>query len=370
MRRNFLRDSQSGDLLEDVFIVSQKQLSTTSTNKQYIKLFISDRTAQVTARIWNANRQTFDLLPESGFVRVRARVENYQGNIQVIVDDFAPVAMGDFDIADLIPSTTRDVPAMRQRLIELCGTVRNRALKCLLDAYLRDSNLLDRLCRAPAAQSFHHAFLGGLLEHTLNAMDVADAICKFYPGLSRDLVLAGILLHDIAKTWELSYECSFAYTDGGQLVGHIVKSAIWVEDKAREAEAETGVRIPQQLIDVLQHIIISHHGQPEFGAVKLPATPEAIAVHFIENLDARMMMSLSATRGELPPGADGNWSEYQKALGTRLYRPDVAPPDLDAAGKIIEPAPAESSAPKTIPTMKVAVSNPLFEQAMSQKKRP
>lgn len=362
MARTFLRDSQAGDLVEDVFVISQKQLSTTSTNKQYIKLFVSDRTSQVTARIWNANRQTFDLLPDSGFVRLRARLENYQGNLQMVIEDFAPVRMGDFDIAELIPSTTRNVPAMQKRLVELLSSVKNRPLKALLDAYQHDKSLMERLSRAPAAQSFHHAFLGGLLEHTLNAMDVANAIAPFYPGLNRDLVLAGLFLHDLAKTWELSYECSFGYTDGGQLVGHIVKSAIWVEDKAREAEAETGVKIPPELIDVLQHIIISHHGVPEFGAVKVPATPEAIAVHFIENLDARMMMSLSVTRGDLPAGAEGNWTDYQKALGTRLYRPDVAPSD--------DIAPPAGNAPShQPPTMKVAVSNPLFEQAFPPKRK-
>jgi 3'-5' exoribonuclease len=366
MRQRYLRDYKAGEFVEDIYVVSQKQLSTTSSNKQYIKLFVSDRSTQVTARIWNASQQTFDLLPDGGFVRLRARMENYQGNNQLIVDDFAPVALGDFDIADLIPHTTRDIPAMKKKLVEIGQTISNRPLKNLIQAYLDDRDLMDRLERAPAAQSFHHAFIGGLLEHTLNAMEVANAIVPFYPGLNRDLVLAGILLHDIAKTWELTYECAFGYTDGGQLVGHIVKSAIWVEDKVRVSEARTGEKIPQSLIDVLQHIIISHHGQPEFGAVKLPATPEAIAVHFIENLDARMMMSLSITRGELPASAEGNWTEYQKALGTRLYRPDVAPPE-DQAASASTAAPADTAGKP--PTMKVTVSNPLFESAVAPRRK-
>lgn len=372
MRRVYLRDCQAGELIEDVFVISQKQLSTTATNKLYIKLFVGDRTTQVTARIWNASRDLFNTLPESGFVRLRGRIENYQGNTQLIVEDLRPVALGDFDMADLVPHTSRDIPQMRAKLIALCSSIRNRALHTLIQAYLDDADLLDRICRAPAAQSFHHAFMGGLLEHTLNSMEVADVLVRFYPGLSRDLVLAGIFLHDIAKTWELSYECSFGYTDAGQLVGHIVKSAIWVEQKALEAEANSGVKIPQQLIDVLQHIIISHHGIPEYGAVKLPATPEAIAVHFIENLDAKLMMSLNATRGELPAGAEGNWTEYMKAMGTRLYRPDVAPADMEEGSPTTPPSPQvpavvseKGKAPDQTkpPTMKVAISNPLFEGA-------
>src|SRR5206468_5154744 len=128
---------------------------------------------------------------------------------------------------------------------------------------------------------------------------------------------------DIAKTWELLYETAFSYSDGGQLGGHIVKSAMWVEHKAKKAEEILGEKIPQNLIDVLQHIIISHHGEPEFGAVKPPSTPEALAVHLIENMDAKLTMALFATRADAPPGSEGNFTEYIKALSTRLYRPDV-----------------------------------------------
>src|SRR5204862_4813044 len=140
----------------------------------------------------------------------------------------------------------KDVNEMCRRLHELCGSIQNRHLNALVQAYLDDESLMNRFCRAPAAMSFHHSFLGGLLEHTLNAMEVADCIVKFYPGLSRDLLLAGLFLHDIAKTSALSYESAFAYTDGGQLVGHIVKSAILVEEKGKQAEAVLGEKLPQR----------------------------------------------------------------------------------------------------------------------------
>ena len=187
---------------------------------------------------------------------------------------------------------------MCRRITELLGSIHNRHLAAIVQAYLDDRELMDKFCKAPAAMSFHHAFLGGLLEHTLNAMEVADACVKFYPGLNRDLILAGIFLHDIAKTWELNYDCSFGYTDSGQLIGHIVKSAIWVEQKSKVAQETLGEKIPQPLIDVLQHIILSHHGEYEFGSPKTPATPEALFVHTIENLDAKLMIALAATRGE------------------------------------------------------------------------
>lgn len=331
MARLFLQNCEPGDTIEDVFVLGNKQLSTTSSGKLFIKAFVSDRTAQITARLWNATREIFAALPENGFVYLRGRIENYQGNLQLIVEQFRNARAGTFDLADLLPHTTKDVATMRQAVLALCESVKNHHLAALLNAYTSDQKLMEQFCTAPAAMSFHHAFVGGLLEHTLNAMQVGDVVCGFYPGLNRDLVIAGIFLHDIAKTWELTYENTFGYSDGGQLVGHIVKSAIWVEQKAAEAQKQTGQAIPQELIDVMQHIILSHHGSPEFGAARIPSTPEAITVHYIEDLDAKLMMALSATRSENTT-AEGNWTEYMKVFGGRLYRPDVAQADVAESG--------------------------------------
>jgi 3'-5' exoribonuclease len=364
MRRLFLKDAAPGDVVEDVFVITNKQFSATSNGKPFIKAFISDKTNQVTARMWNATRDIFNAIPESGFLRVRARIENYQGNLQAILEQLWPAKDGTFDINDLMPTTTKDIDKMCQRVFELVQSIQNRHLAALLQTYLDDEQMMTNFCRAPAAQSFHHAFLGGLLEHTLNAMEVADAVVKFYPGLNRDLCLAGIFLHDIAKTWELSYQTSFAYTDGGQLVGHIVKAAMWVEHKASQAEKTLGEKIPQNLIDSLQHIILSHHGLPEFGAARTPSTPEAIFVHTIENLDAKMMMALGVTRGDGVTGGEGNWTEYMKAFGGRLYRPDPCPPNSDDGGSA---APLQEKTDGA-PTLKLTISNPLFETAAPKRK--
>ncbi|MGN6507386.1 MAG: HD domain-containing protein, partial [Tepidisphaeraceae bacterium] len=182
---------------------------------------------------------------------------------------------------------------------------------------------------------------------------------KFYPKLNRDLLIAGIFLHDLAKTWELKYETAFGYTDSGQLVGHIVKIALWIEEKARQAADELGEEIPRLLIDVLQHIVLSHHGEPEFGAAKVPATPEAIAVHVIENLDAKLTMALTATRDDEEAG-DSNWTEYLKAFNVRMFKPDLAPADV--VGEI-EPAAIENVVIETRIEADVTppqLSNPLF----------
>lgn len=364
MRNLFLKQCVPGDCLEETLVITGKQFSATSTGKYFIKAFVGDRTAQITARMWNATREVFNALPESGFVRIRGRLENYQNNLQFIIEQVWPAKDGTYDIADLLPTTTKDCDEMRRQLQELLESLQNRYLAALMQAYLDDVELMTQFCKAPAAMSFHHSFIGGLLEHTLNAMQVADAVVKFYPGLNRDLCLAGIFLHDIAKTWELSYETAFAYTDGGQLVGHVVKAAMWVDGKAREAEKVLGEPIPQQLIDVLQHIILSHHGLPEFGAARVPSTPEAIFVHTIENLDAKMMMSLAACRSvESGAGAEGNWTEYMKAFSGRLFRPDVAPEDLDEEGRPV----VKKDEKKKLAGVPV-LSNPLFETASAKKK--
>jgi 3'-5' exoribonuclease len=375
MRRIYLRDCTSGDVVEDVFVLANKQFSATNNGKHFIKALLSDRTMQVTARMWNATRELFAALPDGGFCRVRGKVENYQGNLQFIIDQTWPAKEGSFDIADLLPHTTKDIPAMCAKLAEMLGSIQNRHLSALVQAYLDDEKLMTDFCRAPAAMSMHHAFLGGLLEHTLNAVEVGDAVAKFYPGLSRDLVVAGIFLHDIAKTWELSYACSFGYTDGGQLVGHVVKSAMWVEHKAKEAEAVLGEKIPQSLIDVLQHIILSHHGEPQFGAARVPSTPEAIAVHMIENMDAKLMMSLGATRGENVSG-DGNWTEYMKAFNGRLYRPDVVrfgadegegEPLMAIEEKPAPVPPSPTAVPNDGPPPALRITNPLFDSTPARR---
>ena len=360
MRRVYLRDCAPGDIVDDVFVVSGKQLSAASNGTHFIKVNVSDRSTQVNGRMWKANRDIFNALPEAGFIRLRGKLENYQNNIQLIIDQFWPAKDGTYDIADLLPHTEKDIPQMCSKLNEMLGSIQNRHLSAIVQAYIDDDALMANLCRAPAAMSYHHAFIGGLLEHTLNAVEVADAIAKFYPGINRDLVITGIFLHDIAKTWELSYDSAFAYTDGGQLVGHIVKSAMWLEHKAREAEKMLGEKIPQDLLDVLQHIIISHHGVPEFGAVKIPATPEAIAVHHIENMDAKLTSSLSVTRGDRPE-AEGNWTEYLKPFGGRLYRRDVAPAEPPVIEELDLPLEVESPAEPVALEGGLKINNPLFE---------
>jgi 3'-5' exoribonuclease len=199
---------------------------------------------------------------------------------------------------------------------ETVGLIKNQQLKALVGEFLADSELMEKFCNSPAAIKVHHDYIGGLLEHTHNMLRVAVAILQLYPDVQPDLVLTGIFLHDIGKTDELAYDMAFSYTDSGQLIGHISKSLLIINQKADSLRSR-GTKIDPEVLDSLGHIILSHHGAYEFGSPKLPATAEAFMVCYIDNLDAKISQVTSAIDNEV---SDSNWTAWQNSLQTRLYR--------------------------------------------------
>ena len=307
-------------LVEGIYMIQNNQLGTTRNGKPFLKCLLRDRSAQLAARMWNASEELYKTLPTDGFVRIAGQSQRYQGQIQIIVERIEPVEPEDADLARLLPTSERDPDEMFADLTAVLGRLEDAALARLARAYLEDESLMARFKQAPAAMSLHHAYLGGLLEHTLGLLRLAEAFCPLYPQINRDVVLLGLFLHDLAKCDELTWRRGFGYTDEGQLVGHIARGVIWLQRKADACAAE-GRPVPEPLIRVLHHIILSHHGRPEHGALKMPATPEAIAVSLIDNLDAKMNMAIGATRGDGAASA-GDFTERIWALETRLYRPD------------------------------------------------
>jgi len=217
---------------------------------------------------------------------------------------------------------------MWNEVVAILRTIQNKDLLQLMNRFVEDKQLVEKVKVAPAAINLHHAYLGGLLEHTLSVLKLACRVFgqtaedqSHYPEVSRDLVLAGIFLHDIGKTSEMSFETSFTYTDSGQLVGHIVQAAIWIDQKIADVESETKQPFPADLQNVLTHVVLAHHGSYEFGSPKLPAVPEAIAIHYLDNLDAKLHMFLRQI--EIDPDAEGRWTQFVPALGVRVFKPDV-----------------------------------------------
>ncbi|MHC4795257.1 MAG: HD domain-containing protein [Planctomycetota bacterium] len=180
---------------------------------------------------------------------------------------------------------------------------------------------MEKFCKAPAAVQLHHSYIGGLLEHTRNVLELALLVIPRYPQLSLDLVLAGVLIHDLGKTTELIYETNFQYSNEGQLVGHIVQAAVWIEQKSKAFEDQTGKPFPEDIKQALQHIVISHHGQHEFGSPKLPATLEAVAIHYLDNLDAKLNLYLHKIKNDPDPASD--WTEYVRAVETKIFKKNV-----------------------------------------------
>lgn len=351
-QRTLIRDFKPSEFIEGIFAIHNCQLGQTKAGKPFLKCLLSDRSGRTPGRMWNVNEEIFQGLPTDGFVYLEGQTQPYQGEIQIIISNIYGAEPTENDLGWLLPSTEFDIDEMMGEVKALLNSLEHPACKALAEAYLTDEALMARVRRAPAAVSMHHAFIGGLLEHTLNLMKLAEAMLPRYPQLSRDIVLLGLFIHDLGKCAELTWEAGFAYTDEGQLIGHIARGAMWLERKADQC-AENGTPIPAAIQRVLTHIILSHHGKPEFGAAKLPSTPEAIFVSLLDNLDAKMQMAIAATRGPNAPEPNGeqlggDFTEKIWALETRLYRPDpttVADAVTDTTSDEASHAPSASASP-------------------------
>jgi 3'-5' exoribonuclease len=320
MAHLFVKDIQPGQQIQDIYMVTQPVLRNTAKGDLYIAMYLSDKTGRVNSRMWQATEEIYQSIPGEGFVLIRGKSELYQGSMQLVVNDVKAVEPDQVRITDYVPRTEKNIGEMFEQAKTILGTIQNNDLKRLIKAFLDDSDLMKQFCLAPAAMQMHHNFIGGLLEHTLNMLNVAMAIFPLYPKIQKDLVLAAIFLHDMAKTQELSYKVSFSYTDRGQLLGHIIQGTQMVTQKADDLKMD-GEPVNPDILDALLHIIVSHHGQYEFGSPKLPCTPEAFMVTYIDNLDAKM--NQTTTLIETDAGDGGNWTSYHKSLETRLYRSRV-----------------------------------------------
>jgi len=316
MAHKFINQIEPGQIIDDIYIVKDPILRSTTRGDLYIAMFLTDRTGQLNGRMWQATEATYKSLPKPGFVHVKGRSELYQNNLQIVINNVALIDPDKVNIDDFLPRTKKDTKQMFEEVKQIVGRIENSQLKALVSEFLADSELMEKFCNAPAAMKLHHDYIGGLLEHIHNMLRVAVAILPLYPQVQHDLVLAGIFLHDIGKTDELAYDMAFSYTDSGQLIGHISKSLLMINQKA-DSLRSGGMQIDQEVLDALGHIILSHHGAYEFGSPKLPATTEAFMVCYIDNLDAKINQVASAIENEI---SDSNWTAWQNSLQTRLYR--------------------------------------------------
>ena len=324
MARRFISELSPGEFIEDeIYCLAQKDLRSTTNGSLYIHAVLSDKTGQIPARMWQASEDLYKELEQQGFVRVRGRTENYKGSLQFIIEGIRPVSSDEVNVEDFLPHTERDIEEMFERMLEILRKIKNRNLLFLLKEFLDDKELMEKFKRAPAAVNMHHSYLGGLLEHTLNLLELALFVGTRYSQINPDLLLAGVFLHDIGKTQELEYEIAFKYSDEGQLVGHLVIGAIMVEKKARLVQEKTGQEFPRELIQMLQHIILSHHGEHEFGSPVLPKTAEAVALHYLDNLDAKVEQIRAQVEKSQQSDPESNWTGYIKSLERPLFKKNI-----------------------------------------------
>ncbi|MBN2590477.1 MAG: HD domain-containing protein [Sedimentisphaerales bacterium] len=316
MAHKFINKVEAGETINDIYLVKDPILRSTTRGDLYIAMFLCDRSGQINGRMWQATEIIYKSIPKPGFVHIQGRSELYQNNLQVIVNKITQIDSSKVNIDDFLPKTKKNVEKMFEEVKQIISQIKNPQLKAIVDSFLNDEERMEKFISSPGGMKLHHSCIGGLLEHVHNMLCVANAILPMYPNVQPDLVLAGIFLHDMGKTEELSYDLSFSYTNQGQLLGHIVQSVLMINDKISLLKSG-GTDFDQQIIDSLEHIIVSHHGQYEYGSPKLPAMTEAFMVCFIDDLDAKINMVESAIAEE---DGDENWTAWKNALQTRLYK--------------------------------------------------
>ncbi len=317
-QRRFVNTLRAGESVDQIFLVRDKDLRTTKSGDLYVTCSLGDRTGAIPSRIWQATELMFNAIPLEGFLHVKGRIEDYRGSLQMVIDACRPWPSEKVEMADFLAVTELDIEQMWAELLEILREVKDRWLKLLIKKFIEDRELVAAFKKAPAAMTMHHPFVGGLLEHTLSVAKAARAILPLYPQVNPDLTLTGVFLHDIGKSAELSGGTSINYTDRGQLVGHITIAVIWVGQKAAALSDELAEQFPPKTLDLLQHIILSHHGEYEYGSPKLPCIPEAFMIHYLDNLDAKMFMTTRQIDNDPDPTA--NFTSYHKDLQTRIYK--------------------------------------------------
>ncbi len=313
MNKSFIKDLKIGNRVEQILLVQKSDIRKTKTGSLYITAQLSDRSGVIEARLWNATKEQIDSFENNDILNIKGRLESFQNNLQIIIESFSPVDMSEVNMGTLLPSTEKNIPEMLEDLKKILYSVEDRNLINLFKLFMEDVSFCKSLCSAPAAVQFHHAYLGGLLEHTVSLLKLAGSILGHYPMINKDILFAGIFFHDIGKIEELSYTKAFKYTDEGQLLGHLITGI-----KILNINVKKLPDFPQKLLTIIEHLILSHHGSYEWGSPKLPMTIESIALHYLDNFDAKIFAFNKAIEEDKNENSD--WTEYNRMFERKLYK--------------------------------------------------
>lgn len=312
----FLKDLRVGEAFLGFLLVQEAAYKTSAKGSEYLEMKLSDATGDLKAFLWDlkAVEGEFDAIAPEAFVKVKAKVDEFNGRRQLRVEKVRFAEDGEVgDLSRFFPTSARPIPGMLAELDALIAGVADPFIRHLLEAvFIQDAERRAAFAQAPAAKTNHHVCLGGLLEHTLSVAAMAHRACDHYGDLNRDLVLAGVLLHDLGKTAELNYQRTFGYTDAGNLLGHISLEVEWIN---RAIEALPG--FPEELRVQILHIVLAHHGRLEYGSPVVPKTPEALLVHYLDDLDGKLEAMVRVQREE---SGTPSWSPYLRGMERMVYK--------------------------------------------------
>jgi 3'-5' exoribonuclease len=316
--RRFVSQLGHNEQVSQVFLASDKQLRPNRNGNLYLQLQLSDRSGAISARLWNASENDYRAFENGDYVLVDGNTQLFQGNMQFIASSIRRARSDEVDESDFLVLRTNEIDRMATRAAEILRTITSPELRSLAECFLIDAEFMAKFTAAPAGMKNHHAYQGGLLEHVVSLMELVLVVAPRYPQLDQDKLLIGAFLHDAAKVDELSYDRDIAYTDEGQLLGHMVLAMTLIDDKIRDAERLSGETFPKPLMIEIKHMVVSHHGEYEFGSPKLPMTLEAVALHHLDNLDAKLA-SFTQLINDCP-NVESNWTQYHTNLGRKLYK--------------------------------------------------
>ena len=318
MSRRLITELPPQCQIDQTFLATHKQLRPNRNGQLYIQVELADKSGTITGRLWNASDDDFGGFEDGDYVRVEGHTQLYSGSLQLIIASIERADPRTIDESEFLVLSKHDLVRLEAELNAILATITSAPLKALADELLADGPLMEAFRRTPAGVKHHHAYAGGLLDHVVNLLRLADRVAPLYPALDRNLLLVGVLVHDIGKTQELESLQGFSYTDVGQLLGHVLLGLEIVDAKIRAIEARTGQRFEPEAAVRVKHMIASHHGQYEFGSPKLPMTLEAMALHHLDHLDAKMAGTIQLLQNEAT--AEDGWTQYQQSLGRKFFR--------------------------------------------------
>jgi 3'-5' exoribonuclease len=293
------------------FVVVSKQVKPKKTGEPYLALTLGDRTGQIEAKMWDNVEDSLDAFEQDDFIKIKGLINKYKNRFQITIHKLRKLLEPEADFSDYLPKTTKDIGELWRTLAGFVATFQNPHLKALVESFMSDPEIAEAYRNAPAAKTLHHAYIGGLLDHVVSLFRSCDLICQNYPQINRDLLMTGAFMHDIGKIHELTCNRSFSYTTRGQLLGHMI-----IELEMLQGKLEKMPDFPDELKTLIEHLIISHHGEYEFGSPKLPMFPEALMLHYLDDLDSKMESMRAHFEREAE--SDGPWTSYNASLGRPL----------------------------------------------------